>query len=845
MIKISDAHQEYIGKFLLDYTMGDFEKTLKSLVSVLREYHQGDPNKIGKRLLNKLFSTWLNKPKEAMVHYWAICKLIFEYQYPTEHLDLEVPCGNIGRKALEPAIGGETHADIVVYTHESRRPGSAFIAIECRKHKGANGVKQAASYSRALQSKYHLFTDSEKWEAYETLPHPLDGKTISDIPRWIGYKPLTKRLSKEHLLPPLTDEKQLRDLITICHDSIHSEGVDPAKAFDELVKLFFVKVFDEQEIPDNYEFSVLAGETKEETGKHVRGLLRKAKETSRYKELFSDPGDNEFWISNKSIHKVVETFQGFSFTGNSLIGIDAKGTVYENMVGSTFRGELGQYFTPRKIVEFMVDLLDPQRDDYVLDPACGSGGFLIYAMRKVANQIRLQQKNLPQHKVEKLIQDFVNQNIFGIDLSPRMVRAARMNMIMHGDGWSGIQRWHGLKIQSHPNLSSLVGKFTLILSNPPFAGFETEEEILREYQTGKNEAGFTRGVNRAIIFIEQIINLLAEGGRAGLVIPRSIFENESYSFRRIRQIIFERCEILAVVGLPRTAFHHTDCGILGDLLFIKRVKKPRKKYYVFVGWAENVGYNTLGHNIEENDFPVIADSFRRHSKGNLFSIQRLQKADNINPWHYHPKARLLRKVVDKNRSNLIPLSELVSVYNTRISRKALKQTPERTLKYIQVGDFDPERGTFTYTEHKIGTLPSRATYEMNGEELILLPNAKNSLESRRRVIRIGEDIKGFIMTNRFLPLRARVNPEYLVMLLNTDFVRDQLIAICRGAGAPDFRENKLGEVMIPLPSGNDVTSIDSYMEGISDKLAIKKKLEQDLKKLQIEIDSSLNDLAKF
>ncbi|MBF0344081.1 MAG: N-6 DNA methylase [Nitrospirae bacterium] len=843
MIKISSDHKEYLYNLLEEYTEADYEKTIKNSVDIFKEYYQCDPNRIGKRLLNKLFKTWKNKTNEAIVHYWTICKLIFEYQYPIEQIDLEVPCGNIGRKVLDKDSYGVAHADIVVYTHESRRPGSALIAIECREYGGLDGVKQAASYSRALQSKYHLFTDSDKWEVYETLPHPLDGTLIGDIPIWIGYRPLAKRLSKEHRLPPLTDEKQLRDLVTVCHNSIHSEGIDPAKAFDELVKLFFVKVFDEQEIPDYYEFSVLSGETEEETGKHVRELLKKAKETSRYKELFSDPGDSEFGISNKSILKVVKTFQGFSFTGNSVVGIDAKGTVYENMVGATFRGELGQYFTPRKIVEFMVDLLSPSRNDYILDPACGSGGFLIYAMRKVASQIRLQQKNLPVHLVEKLIHDYVNNNIFGIDISPRMVRAARMNMIMHGDGWSGIQRCHGLKMQSQQRLNGLVGKFTIVLSNPPFAGFETEENVLKEYDTGRNEAGFTRGVNRAIIFIEQIINLLAEDGKAGIVIPRSIFENESYSFRRIRQIIFERCEILALIGLPRTAFHHTDCGILGDLLFIKRVSKPRKDYDVFVGWAQNVGYNTLGHNIEENDFAQILVSYNKRNKENLFPIQLLIKNDNINPWHYHVEATQLRNTIE-TRSNLVPLSELVSVYNNRISRKILKQTPERTLRYVEVGDFDPVKGTFTYTEHKIGSLPSRATYEMNGEELILLPNAKNSLESRRTIIRIGEEVKGLIMTNRFLPLRARVNPEYLVMILNTDFVRNQLIAICRGAGAPDFRENKLNEVMIPLPKSNDISSIDSYMEEISNKLAIINKLECDLKKLQDEIKDSLNGLAK-
>jgi len=114
--KISKIHKELIVKTIESYTEADFENTLKRLTPVLRDYHQGDPSKIGKRLLNRLFSTWLNKPQEAIIHYWTVCKLIFEYQYPSEQIDIEVPCGNIGRKALDPVNFGETHADIVVYT---------------------------------------------------------------------------------------------------------------------------------------------------------------------------------------------------------------------------------------------------------------------------------------------------------------------------------------------------------------------------------------------------------------------------------------------------------------------------------------------------------------------------------------------------------------------------------------------------------------------------------------------------------------------------------------------------------------------------------------------------------
>ena len=619
MIKISDDHKIQISEILSDYNKKSFEKTLSEMTPILTQYHSIEPKKLGKRLLDSIFRSWL--PNESIVHYYTICKLIEDYHYPPEQIDHEVSCGGLGREALS---GGSTHADIVGYSLPSRQPGTALFVIECRELGGVDGSKQSASYSRALNSKYHVFTDTNVWDVYETQPHPLDGISISDIPTWIGHKPLSQRLSKTHLLPPITDEKHLRDLIDICHNQIHSEGLDPAKAFDELVKLFFVKIYDEQEIPDEYQFSVLAGETIDETGNHIRALLKKAKEESRYKELFKEPGDDEFSISNKSIKTVVETFQGFSFVSASLIGIDAKGTVYENMVGSTFRGELGQYFTPRKEVEFMVDLLKPTKHDLVLDPACGSGGFLIHVLKNVASQIRVQQQNLPAHVIEGLIKDFVNERIKGLDLSPRMVRASRMNMIMHGDGWSGINRAHGLKLQE---LGHEYETYSLILSNPPFAGFETDHDILSNFEIGRNESGNIRGVNRALPFVEQIIKLLKEDGRAGIVLPRSILYNSSYAFKLIREIILRECEILAIVGLPKTAFHHTDCGILGDLLFIKKCSNPQEDYDVFVARAENVGYNTLGHNIEDNDFPKILDEYENNDD-NWMSIKTLIKNDN-------------------------------------------------------------------------------------------------------------------------------------------------------------------------------------------------------------------------
>ena len=186
MIILSKDHKEKISRILNNYSEQDFKKTLDEMIPILTNYHSSKPLSVSKRLLHSLFFSWMNKTEEAIVHYWTLCKLVHEYGFSPEYLDYEVSCGGLGREALV----SDKKADIVVYSHESRCPGTALVVVECRKFQGMDGAKQAASYSRALQAQYHLFTDSHKWEAYETQPHPINGISISDIPKWVGDKPL-------------------------------------------------------------------------------------------------------------------------------------------------------------------------------------------------------------------------------------------------------------------------------------------------------------------------------------------------------------------------------------------------------------------------------------------------------------------------------------------------------------------------------------------------------------------------------------------------------------------------------------------------------------------------------
>ena len=139
-------------------------------------------------------------------------------------------------------------------------------------------------------------------------------------------------------------------------------------------------------------------------------------------------------------------------------------------------------------------------------------------------------------------------------------------------------------------------------------------------------------------------------------------------------------------------------------------------------------------------------------------------------------------------------------------------------------------------------MPSRATYELNGEELILLPNAQRSLESERVIIKVGDNTQGVVLTNRFIPLRPHVSADYLVLILNTQFVRDQLIASCRGAGSPDLNSDKLQDIMIPVPESTDLSSIDVFMDSIADTLAHQQQLEKQAMEASGRVQDRLQSL---
>ena len=259
-------------------------------------------------------------------------------------------------------------------------------------------------------------------------------------------------------------------------------------------------------------------------------------------------------------------------------------------MGSFYRGNFGQNFTPRQIVEFVVDVLPIKNDSKVLDTSCGSGGFLLYALNKVRNQAT---ELYPNYKNDArqyarwfpYWHDFAANNLFGIEINEQISRAAKMNMIIHDDGHTNVITSDGLVpdqtiFERTANKGFTYGTFDFIITNPPFGSTirQTEQAYLKTYQLGKKDEDWlavkaqpeTTRENQSteVLFIEQDYKFLKPGGFLAIVIPDGILTNSSLQY--LRNLIEDWFRIVAVVSMPQTAFSANGAGVKSSVIFLQK-----------------------------------------------------------------------------------------------------------------------------------------------------------------------------------------------------------------------------------------------------------------------------------
>ena len=556
-----------------------------------------------------------NNPEEK-VQAETFLRLIIDYKYPENRIKQFVPV-TMGSEVKE--------ADIVVY--EDDMCMSPHILVECKRQEVSEAeyqqaIEQAYSYAFALPCdiKYVWVTSGIKSDYFEVNKNQNSRNQLPDIPQF-GVKNLAsyKYVYEAQYLPEEAGKQRFFDLSVIdqseltrrfkqAHEALWAGGqLNPSEAFDELDKLIFCKIWDERKprrMGEPYDFQIITVPKEVEKSETKRRHIENDNLYKRVIALYEEGRKKDREVFRDNIHltpEKIRTVVGYLESVNlGETDLDSKGRAFETFMGSFFRGNFGQYFTPREIVKFIVDVLPIEHDSKVLDTSCGSGGFLLYALNKVRDKATElypnYSKDVRQYdRWHKYWHDFAEKNLFGIEISEQISRAAKMNMIIHDDGHTNVITSDGLLsdetiIAKTNNQGFKYGTFDFIITNPPFGSTvrQSEQAYLKTYQLGKKEEDWlavatppqnTRdGQSTEVLFIEQDYKFLKEGGYLAIVLPDGILTNSSMQY--VRTQIEDWFRIVAVVSMPQTAFMANGAGVKSSVLFLKKWTKKESEQLV-------------------------------------------------------------------------------------------------------------------------------------------------------------------------------------------------------------------------------------------------------------------------
>lgn len=526
-----------------------------------------------KKESNQIYSPirdkWLVLKPEEEVRQRYVCRLVDSYGYGIKQMGEEVKVTNSQRGQ------GAARADIVIWRNEEdkRKGKNALIVVECKAENVT--IRQADyfqgyNYAAWAGAKFFVTTNLKETRIFKVVEDAMPKKLeeIADIPS-ADMVDDDKKIKAMLLQTKAFTRDEFSRLLFKCHNIIrNNDKLSPEAAFDEISKILFIKIRYERTNSGTQIFSkeeflkqkkMYDAVKSKESPDYYQFLFNKTKEDFAKDHLFDE--NETIKIRENSFEQIVKELQVYNLSTTS---DDVKGIAFEQFLGRTFRGELGQFFTPRTIVDFMVSVLDPQEGEYICDPCCGSGGFLIrafeYVREHIENEVEVRKEDvkkslftddyskLPKKEQEKndqkVIDAFSKMNyeldinnpmgrlrslsfdcIYGTDANPRMARTAKMNMIMHGDGHGGVHHHDGLL-----NVNGIwEGRFDVILTNPPFgaridkelkiteADRFTDIEKIKAYEKRYGKENYDNALKQVNDHIDQpILDLFQIGKFSGL-----------------------------------------------------------------------------------------------------------------------------------------------------------------------------------------------------------------------------------------------------------------------------------------------------------------------------------------
>lgn len=671
--------------------------------------------------------------------------------------------------------------------------------------------------------------------------------------------------SEESLLPSvlprlheLRSAANLSAIFDECHNYIYAnEGLLKDKIFHEMVKLLIMKLYDEQRPTRNdLHFGVTSSEYKSvriNKPNDFEPRIAKLFDTvrSEYPSLFSDEA---LKLKPLTLAFIVGRLQYISLTQTPG---DIKGEAFQSFVYRHQRGDRGEFFTPHPIVRLAVEMIAPKPNEIVIDPACGSGGFLIQTISYVCRN---------NSSIEKSA--YVREHIRGIEFNPDVALSAMIRLAFEGDAGKEIICANAL-IENE----QLNNTIDIVLTNPPFGskGKIEDQRILKSYllarrwnKTSNEEWKATRNVlagqSPEILFIEKCLKLLRPGGRMAIVLPDGLLQNISNS--HIRYWIRSQAKVLGVVSIPQEAFVPYGTGIKTSLLLLQTL--PATADRVFMARIQKIGYDVKGQpiykrdnngkfvktssymHIVDDDIADIACAYTKFREGHLepgyesiYSVSEKRLNERLDVEHYRPEDRNLIEHLQASAAK--SLGEIADFLN---GADDFRISSNGDIRYIAISDVDAR--TMQVVSQQVikpHEAPSRATYRVRKGDIVTAISGASTGTPRHATALITEDEDGAICSNGFAVLRNihGIEPLFLLAYMRTEHYLRQVRRLMTGHAIPAISTEDLAKVLVPIPN---IEMQKKISDEIATILAMRKEALKNGEKVVKETESLISQLNK-
>ncbi|MFB0563348.1 MAG: restriction endonuclease subunit M [Candidatus Lokiarchaeia archaeon] len=559
-------------------------------------------------------------------------KLVEEYDYDKKQIQT-FPQYRVPKRPSEADRKQKSYpVDIAVFTTENKIDENLFMVVECKRKTRKDGERQLKTYlelSRAqigvwFNGKQHLylqkiFDEEGRMFFKQIFSIPKKGQRLEDVGKH----------KRKHLVPPKNLKLLFGDIRNYLAGMAEKITRDEAFAKD-ITNVLFCKIYDEinTDLEDEVKFRAGIGEDEKQVKKRIVNLFEDEVK-KEYEDVLEKT--DKIMLDPHSVAYVVGELQNYCITEASR---DAVGDAFEVFIGPALKGEQGQFFTPRTVVRLAIEMLDPRTNEYVIDPACGSGGFLVVAIDYVWKKLKAEaeKKGWSDAILEREKMRLADRYFRGIDKDEFLAKVTRAYMAIIGNGREMFcensllppEKWDR-KTEDKIKLNS----FDVLLTNPPFGSKikVVGSDILSQYdlgykwkqdkETGKWEktGKLQDSVAPQILFIERCLKLLRPGGRMAIVVPDGVLGNIQDG--HVRQVIIEHAKILAIVDMPSETFKPKP-GTKTSLLFLQKKKEHEhvEDYPIFIAVAEKCGHDRRGKEIKEDDFPLVAKEYNIFRKEN-------------------------------------------------------------------------------------------------------------------------------------------------------------------------------------------------------------------------------------